>query len=46
MTEIDCNLFPEDASCAKDQDWDKDGDWGEKDGEWGEKHDDEHWEME
>ena len=46
MTDIDCNLFPEDASCAKDeQDWDKDADWGEKEGEWGEKHDDEHHEM-
>ena len=46
MTDIDCNLFPEDAACAKDQDWDKDGDWGEKDGDWHEdKHSDEHWEM-
>ena len=48
MTDIDCNLLPEDASCAKDQDWDKDADWGEKDGEWGEKGEDEHdehWEM-
>ena len=48
MTDIDCNLFPDNEACAKDQDWDKDADWGEKDGEWGEKHehDDEHWEME
>jgi len=45
MTDIDCNLFPEDASCANDQDWDKDADWGEKDGEWGEDHHDEHHEM-
>ena len=48
MTDIDCNLFPEDDACLKDQEWDKDADWGEKDGDWGEKHehgDDEHWEM-
>ena len=51
MTDIDCNLFPEDQACDKplDQEWDKDadwdGDWGDKDGDWGEKHGDEHWEM-
>ena len=40
MTEIDCNLFPEDDSCAKDQDWDKE-DWGDKEDwdkeDWGDK---------
>ena len=45
MTDIDCNLFPEDDACLKDQEWDKDADWGEKDGEWGEDHHDEHHEM-